>query len=117
MRSLTLKKAVRYAISSGAQKQPAAHMQFMLAYMLEKALEENKAISNITWFRNAKILPGKEENSNLRLVHNSGSAGSPASNKASVATQLRRQISACLPGRSLTLCVQISGLCTPLALY
>lgn len=42
------KKAARYGISSSAQKQPVAHMQFMLVYVLEKALEENKAISNIT---------------------------------------------------------------------
>lgn len=89
----------------------------MLVYTLEKALEENKAISNITWFRNAKTLPGEEENPDLRLVQNSDSAGSPASDKASITTQLRWRISACLPGKGWILCVQVSGLCIPLALY
>lgn len=67
--------------------------------MPEKALGESKAISNITRLRNAKALPGEEENPDPRLAQNSGSAGSPASTKASITTQLRRRIS--LPGKKL----------------
>lgn len=40
-------------------------MQFMLVYMPEKALEEKKAISNITWFRNS-VRQGSEARSEAR---------------------------------------------------